>query len=183
MKRIITTAGLCLFVLSLMAQESRIQGKIENYKGGIVLFLHVFQGAQQEDTIKVNEDGTFDYRFSVDLPGRAYITCMDEMASIPLFIEKGMEANLDIDFHQENFEDAVMNFADVDYQGDYADCFYFMKEYEEWNRNAWTFERMDTLTFFQYSNLLLNPNRSLETELALFLMTAIRKMWLYIVGS
>ncbi len=27
------------------------------------------------------------------------------------------------------------------------------------------------------------PNRSLETELALFLMTAIRKMWLYIVGS
>ena len=30
---------------------------------------------------------------------------------------------------------------------------------------------------------LLNPNRSLETELALFLMTAIRKMWLYIVGS
>ena len=29
----------------------------------------------------------------------------------------------------------------------------------------------------------LNPNRSLETELALFLMTAIRKMWLYIVGS
>ena len=28
-----------------------------------------------------------------------------------------------------------------------------------------------------------NPNRSLETELALFLMTAIRKMWLYIVGS
>ena len=29
----------------------------------------------------------------------------------------------------------------------------------------------------------LNPNRSLETELALFLMTTIRKMWLYIVGS
>ena len=29
----------------------------------------------------------------------------------------------------------------------------------------------------------LNPNRSLEPELALFLMTAIRKMWLYIVGS
>ena len=29
----------------------------------------------------------------------------------------------------------------------------------------------------------LNPNRSLETELALFLMTAIRKMRLYIVGS
>ena len=28
-----------------------------------------------------------------------------------------------------------------------------------------------------------NPNRSLETELALFLMTAIRKMRLYIVGS
>ena len=27
------------------------------------------------------------------------------------------------------------------------------------------------------------PNRSLETELALFLMTAIRKMWLYIVGK
>ncbi len=27
------------------------------------------------------------------------------------------------------------------------------------------------------------PNRSLEPELALFLMTAIRKMWLYIVGS
>lgn len=155
MKRIITTAGLCLFVLSLMAQESRIQGKIENYKGGIVLFLHIFQGAQQEDTIKVNRDGTFDYHFSVDLPGRAYITCMDEMASIPLFIEKGMKANLDIDFHQENFEDTVMNFADVDYQGDYADCFYFMKEYEEWNRNAWTFERMDTLTFSQYSNLLL----------------------------
>ena len=30
---------------------------------------------------------------------------------------------------------------------------------------------------------VINPNRSLETELALFLMTAIRKMWLYIVGS
>ena len=29
----------------------------------------------------------------------------------------------------------------------------------------------------------INPNRSLETELALFLMTTIRKMWLYIVGS
>ena len=34
-----------------------------------------------------------------------------------------------------------------------------------------------------YPNDNINPNRSLETELALFLMTTIRKMWLYIVGS
>ena len=40
-----------------------------------------------------------------------------------------------------------------------------------------------TSTYAQNSQSLLNPNRSLETELALFLMTAIRKMWLYIVGS
>ena len=33
------------------------------------------------------------------------------------------------------------------------------------------------------NDIKFNPNRSLEPELALFLMTAIRKMWLYIVGS
>ncbi len=38
--------------------------------------------------------------------------------------------------------------------------------------------QVDGNSFVQF-----NPNRSLETELALFLMTAIRKMWLYIVGS
>ena len=47
-----------------------------------------------------------------------------------------------------------------------------------------TFRGCSVLTTVTFTNAnTLNPNRSLETELALFLMTAIRKMWLYIVGS
>ena len=127
MKQIIGMISLCLLVLQTMAQESCIKGKIENYKGGCVLFIHTSQKGQTEDTIKVNLDGMFEYQFSVNLPGKAYITCVDEAASVPLFVVKGMKAELDIAFHQENYMGMMMNFADVDYKGDYADCFYFME--------------------------------------------------------
>ena len=103
MKQIIGMISLCLLVLQTMAQESCSKGKIENYKGGCVLVIHTSQKGQTEDTIKVNLDGMFEYQFSVNLPGRAYITCVEEAASVPLFIVKGMKAELDIAFHQENY--------------------------------------------------------------------------------
>ena len=75
---------MCLLGLQTMAQDCSINGKIENYKGGCVLFIHTSQKGQTEDTIKVNLDGMFEYQFSVNLPGRAYITCVEEAASVPL---------------------------------------------------------------------------------------------------
>ena len=176
MKQIIGMISLCLLVLQTMAQESCIKGKIENYKGGCVLFIHTSQKGQTEDTIKVNSDGMFEYQFSVNLPGRAYITCVEEAASVPLFIVKGMKAKLDIAFHQENYMGMMMNFADVDYKGDYADCFYFMEEYDKWERNAWTFERMDTLTFTQYRELLLKDLEYFHQKLAKIEQPAFRAM-------
>lgn len=183
MKQIIGMISLCLLVLQTMAQESCIKGKIENYKGGCVLFIHTSQKGQTEDTIKVNSDGIFEYQFSVNLPGRAYITCVEEAASVPLFIVKGMKAKLDIAFHQENYMGMMMNFADVDYKGDYADCFYFMEEYDKWERNAWTFERMDTLTFTQYRELLLKDLEYFHQKLLEIKQPAFRAMMENEIGT
>ena len=58
-----------------------------------------------------------------------------------------------------------------------------MKRTLKWGFFRKAAEVQRTLAFFMPVRELMNPNRSLETELALFLMTAIRKMWLYIVGS
>lgn len=176
MRRIMGIICMCLLGLQAMAQDCGINGKIENYKGGTVLFIRMTQKGPLEDTIKVNADGTFEYQFSVNLPGKAYITCMDEAASIPLFVVKGMKAELNIAFHQENYMGMMMNFADVDYKGDYADCFYFMDEYGKWDRNAWPFERMDTLTFTQFRRLLLKDLDNFHQKLAKMEQSAFRAM-------
>lgn len=183
MKRWILLCWGLLAFAPLTAQESCIRGKINDYHGGEVLFLYMLGNKQIDDTIQMNADGTFEHCFSVSLPGRAYITCMEKAASFSLFIDKGMDCTLDISFHQENYMGTPMNFADVEYQGDYADCCNFMQEYDKWDRTAWPFERMDTLTFVQFRKLLLQDLENLRAQLAKIGHPAFRAMMENEIGS
>ena len=54
MRRIMGIICMCLLGLQAMAQDCGINGKIENYKGGTVLFIRMTQKGPLEDTIKVN---------------------------------------------------------------------------------------------------------------------------------
>ena len=51
-----------------------------------------------------------------------------------------------------------------------------MEEYDKWERNAWTFERMDTLTFTQYRELLLKDLEYFHQKLAKIEQPAFRAM-------
>lgn len=138
-----------------------LRGQIEGYRGGKVL-LYV---GDREDSIPMNADGSFNHRIQLDLPAAAFFTSMDHRASFSLFIEPGMTAELQISFHEEEFMGEMLTVADVAYTGDNADCFRFMQDFEKWGRDAWPFERMDTLTFAQFRELLLEDLDLLRSRL------------------
>lgn len=140
--------------IATMTQESCIKGKISGYRGEEVVFIYLKNGAQQEEAVHVNADGTFEHRFTVESPNGAYLTCMGAH-SIQLFVDEGMKAELDISFRKGKYLDMDVNLPVVKYSGDFVDCFHFLEEFAAWNNDAWTFERMDTLTFPQFREALL----------------------------
>lgn len=141
--------------LAAMTQESCIKGKIAGYRGGEVVFIYLKNGAQQEEAVHVNADGTFEHRFTVELPSKAFLTCVEEQSTVHLFVDEGMKADMDISFRKGKYLDMDVNLPVVKYSGDLADCFHFLEEFVAWNNNAWPFERMDTLSFPQFRETLL----------------------------
>ena len=156
-----------------------LKGRIEGYRGGKVL-LYV---GNQEDSIPMNADGTFNHCFRLDLPAAAFFTSQEHRGSFGLFVEPGMTADLQIAFHEEEFMGEPMTVAKVEYAGDNADCFRFMQDFEKWKRDAWPFERMDTLTFAQYRELLLEDLDLLHSRLIQVKNPVFRAMMNQQIGS
>ena len=156
-----------------------LKGRIEGYRGGKVL-LYV---GNREDSIPMNADGSFNHCFRLDLPAAAFFTSQEHRGSFGLFVEPGMTADLQIAFHEEEFMGEPMAVAEVEYAGDNADCFRFMQDFEKWKRDAWPFERMDTLTFAQFRELLLEDLDLLHSRLIQVKNPVFRAMMNQQIGS
>ncbi len=131
MKRIITIIWLLgsLGAFAQTARYARLQGTVKDFPGGQVI---CFSG-QQSDSLSVNADGTFDWRLAVEEPQEVFISFMGNRSSFFLYAEPGMNAELDISFRKGmDFAGHEADIAEVDYRGDNADCFRFMREYQEW---------------------------------------------------
>ena len=173
---------LCLLSTGvLMAQEvkpAHIHGKIQDFKGGLVTMN--YYATRQSDTVVVNADGTFDYSGTVSEPQNAFLSFEDYKCSVDLFVENGMDAQLNISFVQGDFEGMVIYEPEVDYQGDNADCTAFMDGYMDWWlwESPWPFERIDTLPFAEYREQYLEDVDSLKSELMKVKSLAFRRMML-----
>lgn len=149
MKRIIAIIWLLssLGVLAQTARHARLQGTVKDFPGGQVI---CFSG-QQSDSLSVNADGTFDWQLDVEEPREVFISFMGNRSSFFLYAEPGMNAELDISFRKGmDFAGNEADIAVVDYRGDNADCFCFMREYQEWPYVQWPVSRLDSLSFTDY---------------------------------
>ena len=178
---------LCLLSTGvLMAQEvkpAHIHGKIQDFKGGLVTMN--YYATRQSDTVVVNADGTFDYSGTVSEPQNAFLSFEDYKCSVDLFVENGMDAQLNISFVQGDFEGMVIYEPEVDYQGDNADCTAFMDAYMDWSlfENPWSWERLDTLSFAEYREGYLEDVDSVKRELVKVKSLAFRRMMMETIDA
>lgn len=178
---------LCLLSTGvLMAQEvkpAHIHGKIQDFKGGLVTMD--YYATRQSDTVGVNADGTFDYWGIVDEPQNGALSFEDYKCSIDLFVENGMDAQLNISFVQGDFEGMVIYEPEVDYQGDNADCTAFMDGYMDWSlmKSPWTWERLDTLSFAEYREQYLEDVDSVKSELVKVKSLAFKRMMMETIDA
>ena len=178
---------LCLLSTGvLMAQEVkpiRIHGKIEDFKGGLVTMN--YYAAERSDTVVVNADGTFDYWGTVDEPQNGALSFEEYKCSVDLFVENGMDAQLNISFVQGDYEGMVVYEPEVDYQGDNADCTAFMDGYMNWSlmKSPWTWERLDALSFAEYREQYLEDVDSVKSELVKVKSLAFKRMMMETIDA
>ena len=178
---------LCLLSTGvLMAQEvkpAHIHGKIQDFKGGLVTMNYYAAG--RSDTVVVNADGTFDYSGTVSEPQNVLLSFEDYKCSIDLFVENGMDAQLNISFVQGDFEGMVIYEPEVDYQGDNADCTAFMDGYMNWSlfKSPWTWERLDALSFAEYREQYLEDVDSVKSELVKVKSLAFKRMMMETIDA
>lgn len=136
--------------LAGVADTVHIRGSIRDFSGGNVTLMYPVAEGVIEDIIPVSPDGNFDYKTKLETPTRGILSFEDYACSVTLFLENGMDARLDISFHQEKDDDQLVNVVDVIYTGDNADCYQFLKDYEGWQYENWPFSRLDTMRFAGY---------------------------------
>lgn len=62
------------------------------------------------DTLQVSDAGVFVYDVKIDEPSRAFLVFENYGCSVDLFLESGMDADLDISFHTENMRKVIFMF-------------------------------------------------------------------------
>lgn len=179
MRYLLITVFCLLSVGVLMAEEvkpARIHGKIQGLKGGLVTMT--YYEFNKEDTVRVDEDGAFDYSVVLEKPGKASLSFEDYQCSVELFVENGMNAELGVSFVQEEFMGMQIYEPVVDYQGDNADCTAFMNAYMDWSlfESPWSFERLDTITFAEYRETYLEDMDAQKAKLMKVESMAFRRM-------
>ncbi len=177
----------CLLSMGVLraagVEPLRIQGQIEDFKGGVVAMI--YYEPYRMDTIAVDASGAFVYSKVLEAPARAALFFEDYKCTVDLFLENGMEADLDIAFTQREEEGMTLYDPRVDYRGDNADCTAFMNGYMDWSlmENPWTWERLDTLPFAAYRELFLEDVDSVKSELVKVKSLAFKRMMMEAIDA
>ena len=160
-------------------QDARVRGKIKDFAGGevSVMWLNA-DGEKKEVAIPVSDEGEFVYNVQVEKPFVAYLIFEHYMSSIDLFLENGMEAELDIAFHTEKRGENSFYVPEVVFTGDNADCYYFSKAHQHWQYNPWPFERLKAISFAQYREEYLEVVDKVKADLMEVKSLAFRRMTL-----
>lgn len=86
--------------------DGQIRGKIKDFTGGDVMVIYYVGQEMKVDTLQVSDAGVFVYDVKIDEPSRAFLVFENYGCSVDLFLESGMDADLDISFHTEKYEES-----------------------------------------------------------------------------
>ena len=145
--------------------DGQIRGKIKDFTGGDVMVIYYVGQEMKVDTLQVSDTGVFVYDVKIDEPSRAFLVFENYGCSVDLFLESGMDADLDISFHTEKYEESDIYVPDVTYTGDNADCYHFMRDSDGWEYESWPFERLDTMSFADYREGYLENVDQVKSDL------------------
>ena len=94
-----------------------------------------------------------------------------------------MKADLTISFHKEKNEEDDAYVPEVNYVGDNADCFCFMKEFDRWQYDAWPFEMLDTMSFAEYREAYLEDVDRVKSNLVKIKSLAFKRMMMDVIDQ
>ena len=156
--------------------DGQIRGKIKDFTGGDVMVIYYVGQEMKVDTLQVSDAGVFVYDVKIDEPSRAFLVFENYGCSVDLFLESGMDADLDISFHTEKYEESDIYVPDVTYTGDNADCYHFMRDSDGWEYESWPFERLDTMSFADYREGYLENVDQVKSDLMKVKSPAFKRM-------
>ena len=160
---------LALAVASVTANaqgKAHLSGTINGLNGGYAFVVQSGDDYHVTDTLKVNDDGTFNADINLRQPIVAYLHFEKQKLSKKIFLEDGMKAtvNATVVKNKDNKEEPYS--LVFNYQGDNKDCF----EFEERNNimsdfERWPWEYLETIkTFREYRTEYLAYSDSLKAE-------------------
>ena len=161
-----------------------IRGRIYDFVGGnVTVIYYVGGGVKMIDTLQVSDVGEFVYNVDVEKPIRAFLSFEKYACFVALFLENGMKADLTISFHKEKNEEDDAYVPEVNYVGDNADCFCFMKEFDRWQYDAWPFEMLDTMSFAEYREAYLEDVDRVKSNLVKIKSLAFKRMMMDVIDQ
>ena len=179
---------LALAVASVTANaqgKAHLSGTINGLNGGYAFVVQSGDDYHVTDTLKVNDDGTFNADINLRQPIVAYLLFEKQKLSKNIFLEDGMKAtvNATVVKNKDNKEEPYS--LVFNYQGDNKDCF----EFEERNNimsdfERWPWEYLETIkTFREYRTEYLAYSDSLKAECCKTKSLAYRKIKLKEIDS
>ncbi|MBQ7440914.1 MAG: hypothetical protein IJV52_05245, partial [Prevotella sp.] len=137
--------------MKIMAQNVHITGKVNNFQGGAVTLLRMSEEGRQVDPVNMGADN----RFVIDIPlkeaVRAYLSFEEPHTAIEMFMEPGMQSDIQISFVEKNEEGQKVLVPDVVFTGDNSDAFRFMQGLDFMALyKDWPWERLSATSFCSY---------------------------------
>ena len=163
--------------MKIMAQNVHITGKVNNFQGGAVTLLRMSEEGRQVDPVNMGADN----RFVIDIPlkeaVRAYLSFEEPHTAIEMFMEPGMQSDIQISFVEKNEEGQKVLVPDVVFTGDNSDAFRFMQGLDFMALyKDWPWERLSATSFCSYRAEVEKTYEELFAQLYTIKSASFRKM-------
>ena len=139
------------------ADEVRLKVMVNGYESGCVTLAH----GHDYDTLKMDKKGRFDLQCRMAKPNELMIVVDQFRSGVVLYLENGMKGTLTLSFKPEPNEGQIMYVGSYEYKGTKKDCMDFYRNYNEWENNGWSFQKIAQYDFLTY-------RQEMEKEVAAF---------------
>lgn len=128
----------CLYILVVLivcmacqsSHQTVLKGVIKNYDGALVRIA--VQGNLKRDTLRVNENGEFQYIPVVSRKGEVYeLSVKDYRQRVPLFLSEGDQVNVELTLLPERGVECVFS-GDREKENEYLVALWTIEDSREW---------------------------------------------------